>query len=51
MVDMQLTNNKLIARGIEMLMQELKVSAEEAEVLLKKYGNVRIAIEQYKPKK
>ena len=50
MVDMQLTNNKLIARGIEMLMQELKVSAEEAEVLLKKYGNVRIAIEQYKPK-
>lgn len=49
MVDMQLTNNKLIARGEEMLMEEFKVSKEEAEMILKKFGNVRKAIEQYKP--
>jgi N-acetylmuramic acid 6-phosphate etherase len=46
MVDMQLTNNKLIDRGTKMIMDELNVSKEEAEVLLKKYGSVRKAIQR-----
>jgi N-acetylmuramic acid 6-phosphate etherase len=45
MVDMQLTNNKLVNRGVKMIMDELNVSEEEAEKLLKKYGNVRGVIE------
>lgn len=44
MVDMQLTNDKLIDRGVRMIMEELKVSAGEAEKLLKEYGSVRNAI-------
>jgi N-acetylmuramic acid 6-phosphate etherase len=44
MVDMQLTNNKLIARGTRMLMEELGLSPAAAEALLKKYGNVRKAL-------
>jgi len=44
MVDMQLSNNKLIDRGIRMIMDELNVHQTEAELLLKKYGNVRNAI-------
>lgn len=48
MVDMQLSNNKLIDRGTRMVMDELKVSYQVANDLLKKYGNVRQAIEQHK---
>lgn len=48
MVDMQLTNNKLIDRGVRMIMDELKVPEAEAEVLLKKFGSVRAAIDQHK---
>ena len=47
MVDMQLTNNKLVKRGIQMLMAELEVSYEEARELLNKYGSVRNAISNY----
>jgi N-acetylmuramic acid 6-phosphate etherase len=47
MVDMQLTNNKLIKRGIQMLIQELNVSYEEAKQLLDQYGSVRNAISNY----
>jgi N-acetylmuramic acid 6-phosphate etherase len=39
------TNNKLINRGVEMIMTELGVEREEAEVLLRKYGSVRKAVE------
>ncbi len=46
MVDMQLTNNKLVDRGIRMLMEELSVSRAEAEELLKKHGSVRKVIQQ-----
>jgi N-acetylmuramic acid 6-phosphate etherase len=46
MVDMQLSNNKLIDRGVRMLMEDLKISESEADKLLKKYGSVRKAIEQ-----
>jgi len=48
MVDMQLTNNKLVQRGAKMIAEELSVSEEEAEVLLKKYGSVRKAIDSRK---
>ncbi len=45
MVDMQLSNNKLIDRGVRMIMDELKLDEQTASDLLKKYGNVRSAIE------
>lgn len=48
MVDMQLSNNKLVDRGIKMIMNELGVSEEKAAVLLKKHGSVRAAIESGK---
>jgi N-acetylmuramic acid 6-phosphate etherase len=48
MVDMQLTNHKLVDRGIRMIMDELKVDESEAGELLKKFGSVRHAINQIK---
>lgn len=45
MVDMQLTNIKLVGRGTRMVMEELGVSHEEAERLLKEFGSVRKAVE------
>jgi N-acetylmuramic acid 6-phosphate etherase len=48
MVDMQLTNDKLIDRGVKMIMDELKIDPIEAEQLLKKFGNVRDAIDSKK---
>ena len=48
MVDMQLSNNKLVDRGIRMIMSETKVSQKKAEELLNKYQNVRLAIKNYK---
>lgn len=48
MVDMQLTNTKLVGRGARMVMEELGVGLEEAEELLKKFGSIRKAIESKK---
>ncbi|MGE0770742.1 MAG: N-acetylmuramic acid 6-phosphate etherase [Cyclobacteriaceae bacterium] len=48
MVDMQLTNNKLIDRGTRMIMDELGLGVEEANKLLKEYGSVRKAIDSRK---
>lgn len=48
MVDMQLSNNKLVDRGTKMVQNELEISYEEAEALLKKYGSVRAAVEKYR---
>lgn len=45
MVDMQLSNNKLIDRGTRMVMENLKVTYAVAEELLKHYGSVRKAID------
>lgn len=45
MVDMQLTNHKLIDRGTRMVMEELSVGREEAEELLDKFGSVRKVID------
>lgn len=48
MVDMQLSNIKLIDRGVRMIMGEIPVTYEEAEKLLKEHGSVRKAVENYK---
>lgn len=45
MVDMQLTNIKLVDRGVKMIVNELGISYEEAEQLLNEYGSVRKAVE------
>ena len=44
MVDVQLSNNKLVDRGVKMLMTELNISKQEARTLLEKHKNVRNAI-------
>jgi len=41
MVDMMLTNNKLVDRGTRMIMKALEVNENEAAELLSKYGSVR----------
>ena len=48
MVDMQLSNNKLVDRAEKMLMNELKISLEEAKKLLQKHKSVRKSIENFK---
>ena len=48
MVDMQLSNKKLVERGEKMLVSELNVDQNTAKVLLEKYGNVREAINNFK---
>ena len=44
MVDMQMTNYKLVQRAIRMVRDEINVSVEEAEALLEKHGSVRLAV-------
>jgi N-acetylmuramic acid 6-phosphate etherase len=46
MVDMQLSNNKLIDRGTRMIMNELNIPYEKANELLKQHGSVRKAISE-----
>ena len=48
MVDMQLSNDKLVDRGVKMIMLEIDVNYENASELLNKYGSVRNAIENFK---
>ena len=50
MVDMQLSNKKLVSRGVRMVMEELKVNEQVASKLLIKYKSVRKSIEAYKSK-
>jgi len=45
MVDMQLSNNKLVDRGEKMIMETLHINQQEAKDLLKKYRSVRKAIQ------
>jgi len=47
MVDMQLSNNKLVERGTKMIMTELNISKQQAEKLLEKHQSVRSAIQNY----
>ena len=48
MVDMQLSNNKLVERGTKMIMKELDISRDAASKLLENYGSVRKAVNNYK---
>ena len=50
MVDMQLSNNKLVDRGVKMIIDEIKVTYEEASQLLQHFGSVRNAVDNYKSK-
>ncbi|ADY53274.1 sugar isomerase (SIS) [Pseudopedobacter saltans DSM 12145] len=47
MVDMQLTNNKLVDRGVKMLMAEIHASEDVAIRLLEEFGSVRKAADAY----
>jgi N-acetylmuramic acid 6-phosphate etherase len=47
MVDMQLNNDKLVARGIQMLMDQLNLAESEAKKLLDTHKNVRNALKNY----
>ncbi len=44
MVDMQLSNDKLVERAILMLIETANIERQQAEQLIKKYGNVRQAL-------
>lgn len=48
MVDMQLTNHKLVDRGTRMVMRETGLEEEQAAGLLNKYGSVRLAVEKFR---
>jgi N-acetylmuramic acid 6-phosphate etherase len=50
MVDMQLTNEKLVNRGVRMIMFELDVDLKTATAMLTEYGSVRHVIENFKKK-
>jgi N-acetylmuramic acid 6-phosphate etherase len=47
MVNMQLTNEKLLDRGVKMIMAKLdKISYDQAKSLLLQFGSVKLAIQQ-----
>lgn len=48
MVNMQLTNRKLIERGTRMIVEELNIQAEAARILLIQEGSVKKALEFYR---
>lgn len=48
MVDMQLTNNKLVNRGTRMVMSQTGLDENTAAGLLKEHGSVRKAVDSYK---
>lgn len=48
MVNMQLSNKKLIERGTRMIVEELKIQNDAARILLLQYGSVKKALEVYR---
>lgn len=48
MVDMQLSNDKLVDRGTQMIMKEINVDYATANKLLLEHGSVRKAVDAYK---
>ena len=50
MVDMLLTNNKLVDRGIRMIMEKTNCSRDQADSLLKAHGSVRLALTAWQDK-
>jgi N-acetylmuramic acid 6-phosphate etherase len=47
MVDMQLSNDKLVDRGVKMIMSEIAVDYKKAAELLAQFGSVRKAVDNY----
>ncbi len=47
MVDMQLSNDKLVDRGARMIMEEIPVQYETALEMLHRFGSVRQAVDNY----
>jgi N-acetylmuramic acid 6-phosphate etherase len=47
MVHMQLTNEKLVKRGTDMVVQQTGLDAAQAESLLKQYGSVKLAVDAF----
>lgn len=47
MVNMQLSNDKLVNRGIKMIMEELKLEKQESSQLLRKYGSVKAVFDAF----
>lgn len=50
MVDMQLSNLKLVDRGVRMIMQQINLSYDDAKKLLETHGSVRKAVDQWELK-
>lgn len=50
MLDMQMSNSKLLDRGIKMLMNEIHVDEATAKKMISQYGNVRKSVEAYHSK-
>jgi N-acetylmuramic acid 6-phosphate etherase len=48
MVNMQLSNKKLIERGTRMIVEELNIQREAARILLLQHGSVKKALEFYR---
>lgn len=48
MVNMQLNNKKLVERGTKMIVEEFRISPEEAKGLLLKHGSVKTVFEMFK---
>lgn len=51
MVDMQLSNKKLVKRAVQMIMNELQVDEAVADQLLSEHKNIRKAIDTYNSNK
>lgn len=51
MVNMQLTNKKLVERGTRMIVEELHIPKEEAKELLLQHGSVNKVLQAYNQKK
>ena len=47
MVDMQLSNEKLVERGVRMIMSETQLEYNAAKTLLEEHGSVRIAVDTF----
>jgi N-acetylmuramic acid 6-phosphate etherase len=50
MVNMQLTNKKLVVRGTRMIMEELNIPEDQAREMLLKHGSVKKAVDAYNHK-
>lgn len=51
MVDMQLSNHKLVKRGTQMVMEATQLDHDSALALLEKMGSVRLAVEEFENQK